>query len=538
MNAFHSETSPRKISVPLLIGVILFVAALALTVLAITLTGAGQARAEGLLPKLNLDLRETTVSGISSGAFMATQVAVAHSGTIKGVAVTAGGPYFCAGKDSSNGAGVSKAIARCMQGDPMFPARAIAEDDQRLMQEATRRWAAEGMIDPLDGLARQKVWIFHGYNDGIVKTPVSDALETFYRAFVPARQIFHRRELPAAHAQISAACASNETGASCNACNVTGGNFINACSVGGAPYDAAGMALQFFYGTMQRTNRLEGELLTFNQVFYTLMNGKKIDPGKISMADEGYLYVPKTCLEGNPCRLHIAFHGCQQNAGKIGMDFVKGAGYSEWAELNRLVVLFPQATSSRFLPANPNACWDWWGYNDTGGQPTGHYATQSGFQIAAVWRMAQALVDPGSQGDGKREDEPAASADEIRLVAPVAQVLDVGSTQALLIWEAVPGAAAYRVYRLMPDSDPKGSPAFLPVTPEGFTDTAYVDSGLEEKTRYQYKVTALDEAGRETSAHPLTAETSGRPPACDPYFSMLMGRTVDRHGLPTDSTCP
>ena len=534
MAALSSGTSLRSGALALA-GIALLVVALALG-----LPRAKQVQAEGPLPRLNLDLRETTVSGISSGAFMATQMGVAHSASIKGVAVTAGGPYFCAGKDSWGGAGLPNILARCMQGDPMFPAKAITPSDQRLMQETTRRWAAEGLIDPLEGLARQKIWIFHGYNDGVAKAPVSDALQTYYRAFVPAHQIFYKRELPAGHAQVSVACAENSV--SCNACPVSGGNFINACSDNKTPYDAAGMALQFFYGPMQRTDPLKGKLLSFSQAPYTLKNGKKIKPGTISMADEGYLYVPPSCLEGKACRLHIAFHGCAQNTGRIGMDFVKGAGYNEWAEQNRLVVLFPQATASVALPANPNACWDWWGYNDTGRQ-VGHYATRNGFQIAAVWRMAQALAHPGGGLENEAKDDSPGG----NVTAPVARVLDASSSQVLLIWEAVPDAVAYRVYRVIHED----RLISLPVTPEGFTDTAFVDDGLEEKTRYQYKVTALDATGKETPLHQtisgfsgglltvlLTAQTSGSPPACDPYFSMMLGRSVDRNGIPTDSTCP
>jgi poly(3-hydroxybutyrate) depolymerase len=37
-----------------------------------------------------------TVSGISSGGFMAVQLHVAHSSTVKGAGVLAGGPYYCA----------------------------------------------------------------------------------------------------------------------------------------------------------------------------------------------------------------------------------------------------------------------------------------------------------------------------------------------------------------------------------------------------------------------------------------------------------
>ena len=44
----------------------------------------------------NADIGESSISGISSGAFMAVQFATAWSGTIKGVGVIAGGPYYCA----------------------------------------------------------------------------------------------------------------------------------------------------------------------------------------------------------------------------------------------------------------------------------------------------------------------------------------------------------------------------------------------------------------------------------------------------------
>ena len=59
------------------------------------------------LPALNLDIAETSVSGISSGAFMAVQFQVAHSSIVKGVGVVAGGPYFC-----SQGSAIA-ATTRC-----------------------------------------------------------------------------------------------------------------------------------------------------------------------------------------------------------------------------------------------------------------------------------------------------------------------------------------------------------------------------------------------------------------------------------------
>ena len=52
--------------------------------------------ADPALPALNLDASQTTVSGISSGAFMAVQMAVVHSAGVAGVAATAERPPISA----------------------------------------------------------------------------------------------------------------------------------------------------------------------------------------------------------------------------------------------------------------------------------------------------------------------------------------------------------------------------------------------------------------------------------------------------------
>jgi hypothetical protein len=46
------------------------------------------------LPQLGLDLDETSVSGLSAGAYMAGQLQVAHSSHIVGAGVVAGGPLW------------------------------------------------------------------------------------------------------------------------------------------------------------------------------------------------------------------------------------------------------------------------------------------------------------------------------------------------------------------------------------------------------------------------------------------------------------
>ena len=53
------------------------------------------------------------------------------------------------------------------------------------------------------------------------------------------------------------------------------------------------------------------------------------------------------------------FYACFRHA--VNDRFVRQAGYNEVAELNNIVILYPQAIST-VLPLNPQGCWDWWGY--------------------------------------------------------------------------------------------------------------------------------------------------------------------------------
>jgi poly(3-hydroxybutyrate) depolymerase len=317
----------------------------------------------------DVKLDETTVSGISSGAYMAVQLAVARSSIVAGVGALAGGPYACAQGD------LATALGPCMIGPP---------PDAAALRKLAERFAAEGHLDDPRALARQKVWILHGYNDGVVKEPVSAALAAFYDAAAGgggrSRHVHYRDDLPAAHAQV--------TDAFGQACEKTGGEFINRC----AGYDAAGFVLQFAYGKLRERapdGKLSGALLPFRQ------SELYADPASIGLDDTGYVYVPAPCAAGERCRVHVAFHGCLQNARTIGTDYVLHAGYNGWADANRIVVLYPQTVASGRVknplsraPYNPNGCWDWWGY--TGAQ----YHTRDGAQIRAVMAMLKRLSEP------------------------------------------------------------------------------------------------------------------------------------------------
>ena len=56
----------------------------------------GKAIGAAPLPALHAEAQGITVSGVSSGGYMAVQMHVAHSATVTGAGVIAGAPYYCA----------------------------------------------------------------------------------------------------------------------------------------------------------------------------------------------------------------------------------------------------------------------------------------------------------------------------------------------------------------------------------------------------------------------------------------------------------
>ena len=98
-------------------------------------------------------------------------------------------------------------------------------------------------------------------------------------------------------------------------------------------------------------------------------------PEVVSIDSTGFIYVPTNCqnkttsmcnytvsltilhmLVSSVCRLHVAFHGCLQGRKYISDVFAMHAGYNALAELNDIIILYPQATN---LTLNPKGCWDW-----------------------------------------------------------------------------------------------------------------------------------------------------------------------------------
>ena len=152
--------------------------------------GPMAANAAEPLPEMRLDPAGTTVSGLSSGAFMAVQLHVAYSNSIAGAGIVAGGPYFCAeGR-------LSTALNRCMQ-------TFLGGPDAGALVARARAHAGGGLIDPLAGLADDRVYLFSGTRDNTVTRPVMDAARDFYRlAGVAAQAMKYVDDIDAGHAFI------------------------------------------------------------------------------------------------------------------------------------------------------------------------------------------------------------------------------------------------------------------------------------------------------------------------------------------------
>ncbi len=456
-----------------------------------------QAAANGALQPYNAAIGESSISGVSSGAFMAVQFGTAWSSVIKGVGIIAGGPYWCAeasGWDVWNGYSMPiwRATGPCMQGP--------APDVQPFVDKADEN-AAAGEIDPTSNLSRQKIYVFHGFNDSIVAQSVTDAAALFYRHYLGqegAGNVFYQTTLGAGHAQV---LAHDERFAALNGCPLNRSPYINECG-----YDQAGVILQHIYGALNPPNygKLSGTLKSFSQGSY-IESG---DPGDLSMGDAGYVFVPKECEagQGAACRVHIALHGCLQDAGDIGKLYVEDSGYNAWADTNRIIVLYPQTVSRPLVglpPQNPQACWDWWSYvaHDES------YVTKSGAQIKALKAMLDALT---AGGKGGSESAAAPAVMPARLA-----VIDISDTGADLAWTAIPGAESYSVSRAQAGGE------FATVGKA--SGLSFADSDLKPSTTYRWRVTA-GEGGVSLEA---TGTTRSKSKPCEKPGSCPLAKADD-----------
>jgi poly(3-hydroxybutyrate) depolymerase len=306
------------------------------------------------LPALNLNLEQTTVSGLSSGGYMAAQFQLAHADWIKGAAIVAAGPVYCAQNN------LMTALDHCINkvGSPI----PLADINKQL-----KDWSSQGLLASEAEIKQSKIWLLHGTADQKITKEVADALYQQYQHWLPATQLSYVQDKNFAHHMPTLSEGS--------ACDSSEAPFLGQCN-----YDAAGEALKFIQAGLKAPAAKAGGTL------YPVEQQKIAGELAATMAEKGYVYVPKSCEQGQSCTLHISFHGCNQHVEAVGMAYVEKAGFNRYADSNNIVVLYPQNRASNLMPMNPQACWDWWGYTDA------NYANRKGQQIQAVVKLAQSLT--------------------------------------------------------------------------------------------------------------------------------------------------
>lgn len=329
-----------------------------------------------VLPALGAQLQGTTLSGISAGAYMAGQFQFSHADIVSGAGIIAGGPYGCAETAFSgvvpSGGNVFLNASRAVSGCMMDTLALWGIPNPQQLAEMARTMADENQIGNIADVVTDRLYMFSGTQDSVVKPEIVKAAATLYRNLgLPDGNIMFVQNIPAGHAFVTV-----DKGL---ACSESRSPFINDCD-----YDQAGAMLKQVLGEdlAAPQDPVRGEFLEFSQDEFTR------DLPDHGLAQSGVVFIPDSCRNEAGCRVHVAFHGCLQNRPSVGDAFIRDSGLARWAATNRLIVLFPEVT---FAALNPQACWDWWGYTGRS------YLTKDAPQIRAVRSMLDRLAEPPSK---------------------------------------------------------------------------------------------------------------------------------------------
>ncbi|MCG7499230.1 poly(3-hydroxybutyrate) depolymerase [Vibrio sp. Of7-15] len=330
------------------------------------------------LPALNALPDKTSISGLSSGAFMASQFHVAYSEELIGAGIVAGGPWNCAGNNPFGNpflTPIVSATTTCMNpcqgsiiGCPsmMFP-------DSGYLVDLAKNTAKSGDIDELENLKNDKVYIFSGSSDETVVTGVVNTTTEFYQKLgLSDDNILYSNQVDAGHAFITTDPKDTE-------CSITEAPYINDCDI-----PQAQQILEHIYGKQKpASKKLTGELIEFDQTAF-------FDKPLTSMNDTAFVYVPDNCRT-EQCKVHVSMHGCEQGVSVIGTTYIEETGYMEAADTNSTIVLYPQVKKSTLNPMNPKGCWDFWGYSSNNLPPYKYFSKEAP-QMVAIKKMIDHLI--------------------------------------------------------------------------------------------------------------------------------------------------
>jgi hypothetical protein len=340
------------------------------------------------LDTYNIQKGQSSISGLSSGAFMTVQLHLAHSASFSGVGVIAGGPFRCA--ESFPGAApiAEDAYVQSAEYICMSPLTAAAGPDANRLADLARQTAADGRIDPVANLRDDRVFLFSGTRDSVVHSTVVKCTELFYK------------QLGVSRIKLDDTVAAGH-------CIVTDNPEDSLLELNQPPYINRGDGmlsheiLKYLYDDLKPpSDRLHGRIVRFDQREFFDYDERA------SMSEFGYAYIPPEAeARDQPARVHIVLHGCKQGYGFVnfvygradvsnqaayGNRYVMTTGYNEIADSNNIIVLYPQAKGADSNVQNPDGCWDWWGYTSVDQQQPDYYSREA-IQIRALYSMLARL---------------------------------------------------------------------------------------------------------------------------------------------------
>lgn len=312
-----------------------------------------------------LKAREWSVSGVSSGAMMTTQLSLIHSEKINGVGIFSGTLYGC-----SEG-NIERSLKICMASPDKI--------DTHLIYKYIQSQSLAKKIDPLKNIENQKVFIVHGRKDSRIMLSAQEKNRELY-------QNLNAKVQTKIIDQLAHGVPTLSTGWPCDKIEKP---WINNCD-----YDTVGELFQFLYPSpkiLPPTNKqpstkefikIPKELIEKNLHVYnltSLLSEKELR--EATFYPQIHIYVPEACNQES-CPAHVAIHGCKQSPSNIDTEFLENAGYLEAAERHKTIIIFPSIYPSE---KNPYGCWDWWGYTHQ------KFDTYEGPQIKVLKKIIDAF---------------------------------------------------------------------------------------------------------------------------------------------------
>ncbi|CAG0893341.1 unnamed protein product [Darwinula stevensoni] len=264
---------------------------------------------------------------------MSMQLHFAFSSNITGAAMFAGRPYFCAGT------GTPEELERCANLD--FSVNELFG--------AVYDFYQAGHIDAPANLADDRVFIFTGTLDWLNGHGFYN--RDMYKNFVSERNVASELGMEAMHCY-----PTEDFGPDCNQDKFP---FICDCDYYGA-FEALNWLYREALIRPAPFMDLEGTYAFFDQTEF-------FDPERpdfASMDEKGFIYIPET----------------------LAGIFPTGSGYMEVAEMNDIIILFPQTIRSETEPMNPNGCWDFLGFTGP------NYVWKDGVQMMILKKMIDRIV--------------------------------------------------------------------------------------------------------------------------------------------------